>query len=156
MGVRVGLRNVLFEDCSAFTHVTACTLAKSPSGPLHRRLQPLHYFHDCSDCYRLKRKSPGGILFHRKTPHYHGAHPEQTFSICDLVDMTGMPEAALAGALGLCYANCSLVVNWAAGKGADAISLAEIERNLLSGMEQVRGLPARFASLPRTLGNPGE
>jgi len=67
-----------------------------------------------------------------------------------------MPEAALAGELGLCYTNCSLVVNWAAGKGADAISLAEIERNLLSGMEKVRGLPARFASLPRTLGNPGE
>ena len=29
-GVRVGLRNALFEDCSAFTHVTACTLAESP------------------------------------------------------------------------------------------------------------------------------
>ena len=27
---RVGLRITLFEDCSAFTHVTACTLAKSP------------------------------------------------------------------------------------------------------------------------------
>ena len=29
-GCRVGLRIVLFEDCSAFTHVTACTLALSP------------------------------------------------------------------------------------------------------------------------------
>jgi hypothetical protein len=29
-GRRVGLRNVLFEACSAFTHVTACTLALSP------------------------------------------------------------------------------------------------------------------------------
>ena len=29
-GDRVGLRIVLFEDCSAFTRVTACTLAKSP------------------------------------------------------------------------------------------------------------------------------
>ena len=29
-GGRVGLRNVLFEDCSAFTHVTACTLALPP------------------------------------------------------------------------------------------------------------------------------
>src|SRR5450631_993785 len=29
-GGRVGLRIVLFEDCSAFTHVTACTLALSP------------------------------------------------------------------------------------------------------------------------------
>ena len=29
-GRRVGLRNVLFEACSAFTRVTACTLALSP------------------------------------------------------------------------------------------------------------------------------
>jgi hypothetical protein len=30
MGERVDLHNDLFEDCSAFTRVTACTLAKSP------------------------------------------------------------------------------------------------------------------------------
>jgi len=30
-GCRVGLCNVLFEACSAFTHVTACTLALSPN-----------------------------------------------------------------------------------------------------------------------------
>jgi len=29
-GDRVGLRNVLFEACSVFTHVTACTLALPP------------------------------------------------------------------------------------------------------------------------------
>src|ERR1700682_3958317 len=29
-GCRVGLRVVLFEACSAFTHVAACTLARSP------------------------------------------------------------------------------------------------------------------------------
>ena len=29
-GCRVGLRIVLFEDCSAFTRVTACTLGLSP------------------------------------------------------------------------------------------------------------------------------
>ena len=29
-GCRVGLRIVLFETCSAFTRVTACTLALSP------------------------------------------------------------------------------------------------------------------------------
>ncbi len=37
MGERVGLRNVLFEDCSAFTRVTACTLAKSPNVTLYTR-----------------------------------------------------------------------------------------------------------------------
>jgi len=35
MGVPVGLRIVLFEDCSAFTRVTACTLAKSPNVTLY-------------------------------------------------------------------------------------------------------------------------
>ena len=27
---------IFFGACSAFTHVTACTLAESPSDPLHR------------------------------------------------------------------------------------------------------------------------
>ena len=34
-GRRVGLRIVLFEACSAFTHVTACTLAPSPIRDAH-------------------------------------------------------------------------------------------------------------------------
>ncbi len=54
-GGQVGLCNVVFEDCSAFTHVTACTLAKSLNDPLHQRLQPLRYLHDCSDCFRLEQ-----------------------------------------------------------------------------------------------------
>jgi hypothetical protein len=37
MGGRVGLCNDLFEDCSAFTDVTACTLAKSPNVTLYTR-----------------------------------------------------------------------------------------------------------------------
>jgi 5'-methylthioadenosine phosphorylase len=39
---------------------------------------------------------------------------------CDLVGMTGMPEAALARELGLDYACLSVVVNHAAGKGESA------------------------------------
>ncbi|MDY0050389.1 MAG: S-methyl-5'-thioinosine phosphorylase, partial [Halothiobacillaceae bacterium] len=34
---------------------------------------------------------------------------------CDIVGMTGMPEAALARELGLKYACCAVVANWAAG-----------------------------------------
>jgi len=43
---------------------------------------------------------------------------------CDLVGMTGMPEAALARELGLDYACLSVVVNHAAGKGASAQAIA--------------------------------
>src|SRR5271169_3632933 len=53
--VRVGLHIDLFEDCSAFTHVAACTLARSPIVTANRRLQPFRYLHDCSDCFRLER-----------------------------------------------------------------------------------------------------
>lgn len=53
---------------------------------------------------------------------------------CDLVGMTGMPEAGLARELGLCYANLSLVVNWAAGLSPGPISMEEIETQLSSGV----------------------
>ncbi|MCU0972026.1 MAG: S-methyl-5'-thioinosine phosphorylase [Gammaproteobacteria bacterium] len=60
----------------------------------------------------------------------------------DIVGMTGMPEAALAREVGLCYACCAVVVNRAAGKGEGPITMAEIEANLLTGMEKARGLLA--------------
>jgi len=53
---------------------------------------------------------------------------------CDLVGMTGMPEAALARELDLCYANFSLVVNWAAGLGEGPITMREIQSHLGTGM----------------------
>jgi 5'-methylthioinosine phosphorylase len=66
---------------------------------------------------------------------------------CTIVGMTGMPEAALAREAGLRYANCALVVNWAAGIGGEPISLSEIERHLAQGMrEVVRLLSAAVAA----------
>jgi 5'-methylthioadenosine phosphorylase/5'-methylthioinosine phosphorylase len=53
---------------------------------------------------------------------------------CHLVGMTGMPEAALARELDIDYACCAVVANWAAGKQAGEITLAEIESNLHQGM----------------------
>lgn len=53
---------------------------------------------------------------------------------CHLVGMTGMPEAALARELDMDYACCAVVANWAAGKQAGEITLAEIEANLQTGM----------------------
>ncbi|MEQ1772183.1 MAG: S-methyl-5'-thioinosine phosphorylase [Burkholderiales bacterium] len=41
----------------------------------------------------------------------------------DMVGMTGMPEAALARELGLCYATLAVVVNAAAGTGTSAIAI---------------------------------
>ncbi len=56
---------------------------------------------------------------------------------CDLVGMTGMPEAALAREQDINYASICLVVNWAAGKSEDIITMNEIEKNLKDGMNNV-------------------
>lgn len=51
---------------------------------------------------------------------------------CDLVGMTGMPEAALARELGLDYACLAMVANWAAGCGGatEEITLEEVLANV--------------------------
>lgn len=59
---------------------------------------------------------------------------------CDLVGMTGMPEAALARELELCYGCCAVVANMGAGRGAGEITMEEIEHHLMGGMAQVRQL----------------
>src|SRR4051812_6802408 len=57
---RVGSHIALFEACSAFTRVSACTFAESPNGdPLHRRLRWLRLLHHRSDCYRPERPVAG-------------------------------------------------------------------------------------------------
>src|ERR1700731_3757433 len=65
--VRIGLHIVLFEACSAFTRVAACTLARSPYVVTAiRRLQTLRLLHACSGRFRLER-SPGGACTHWKS-----------------------------------------------------------------------------------------
>ena len=57
---------------------------------------------------------------------------------CDLVGMTGMPEAALAAELGMRYVCLGLVVNWAAGKSDHIITMEEIEAAIEQGMSGVK------------------
>ncbi len=59
---------------------------------------------------------------------------------CDLVGMTGMPEAALARELELEYAALAVVANYAAGRGdsVHAIPLERIEAILEQAMGKVR------------------
>ncbi|MGH8183976.1 MAG: S-methyl-5'-thioinosine phosphorylase [Rhodanobacteraceae bacterium] len=59
---------------------------------------------------------------------------------CDLVGMTGMPEAALARERGMDYACIAVVANWAAGCGPDpgaSISLEEIHAHLAAASGRV-------------------
>jgi 5'-methylthioinosine phosphorylase len=59
---------------------------------------------------------------------------------CNVVGMTGMPEAVLARELEIGYACLALVVNWAAGVEDKAISMEDIMANVEQGMHQVKSL----------------
>ena len=57
---------------------------------------------------------------------------------CDIVGMTGMPEASIARELGHCYAAIAVSANNAAGRGEGPIEMDEIMNNLDIGMHHVR------------------
>jgi len=59
---------------------------------------------------------------------------------CQMVGMTGMPEAVLARELGLAYAHCAVIANAAAGRSQERITLDAIKAQLGEGMEQVKVL----------------
>ncbi len=62
---------------------------------------------------------------------------------CDLVGMTGMPEAGLARELGLDYACLAIVANWAAGAGPEdeaVITLQDVLDNVKAAMADVQRL----------------
>jgi len=63
---------------------------------------------------------------------------------CDLVGMTGMPEAALARELGLCYATVAVIANRAAGKSEGPLTMAIIEENLKIGVAKACRLLEAF------------
>jgi len=63
---------------------------------------------------------------------------------CDLVGMTGMPEAVLARELNIPYACLSLVVNKGAGKSQGVITMAQIHAALDNGMSKVQRIIAAY------------
>ena len=66
---------------------------------------------------------------------------------CDLVGMTGMPEAGLAREMGLDYACLAIVANWAAGAGPnpdEVITLQDVLDNVAAASS---GLPALLRTM---------
>jgi hypothetical protein len=77
-GRRVGLRIVLFEACSAFARVTACTLALSPIRDTHP--EGFSYFVTSIAAPAASGWSGrrAGLCTHWKAAPCHGAHPRRT------------------------------------------------------------------------------
>ena len=68
---------------------------------------------------------------------------------CDMVGMTGMPEAALARELGINYACLALSVNRAAGLDDTPITMEAINRTLATGMKEVKKVLKVFVAIYR-------
>jgi 5'-methylthioinosine phosphorylase len=63
---------------------------------------------------------------------------------CDLVGMTGMPEAALAREFDMDYACLALSVNWAAGLSDSIITMDEIHQAIDQGMGKIHKVLKTF------------
>src|SRR5690349_10645150 len=83
MGYRVGLHIVLFEACSAFTRVAACTLALSPIRDT--LIEGFSHFVASMTAPIASgwSESPGGTYTHWKAPPCHGAPPKRSFASID-------------------------------------------------------------------------
>ena len=66
---------------------------------------------------------------------------------CDLVGMTGMPEAGLAREMGLEYACLAIVANWAAGAGPDPDEVITLQDVLDNVAAASAGLPALLRAM---------
>jgi 5'-deoxy-5'-methylthioadenosine phosphorylase len=93
----------------------------------------------------------GGVLAVTQGPRLESAAEVRRLQRdgCDMIGMTGMPEAGLARELGLDYVNLAVSVNWAAGFGTGDIH-AEIHQSIDQGMGRVRAILA--AALPALTG----
>lgn len=63
---------------------------------------------------------------------------------CDLIGMTGMPEAALAREAGIAFVCLAVVVNPAAGIGAEPITMDEVKACLAETEAQTQALLAQL------------
>jgi len=63
---------------------------------------------------------------------------------CDLVGMTGMPEASLAREFDMDYACLALSVNWAAGLSDSIITMDDIHRAIEQGMGKIHKILKAF------------
>ncbi|HBF35937.1 MAG TPA: S-methyl-5'-thioinosine phosphorylase, partial [Firmicutes bacterium] len=70
----------------------------------------------------------GGCYVCFEGPRYETAAEIKMFRMLGgtVVGMTGIPETVLARELGICYANLSIVTNWAAGISVAPLSHAEV------------------------------
>ncbi len=94
----------------------------------------------------------GGTYVAVEGPRLETAAEIEVFGILggDVVGMTGMPEAALARELELCYSGISVVANYAAGINKKKLTATEVIEAMKASTEKVKSvLKESFNLLPK-------
>jgi 5'-methylthioadenosine phosphorylase len=97
----------------------------------------------------------GGCYVCTEGPRYETPAEIRAFKLLggDVAGMTGVPEVVLARELGICYANISIITNWAAGIGQHQLSHTEVTTMMQKHLAPLRQLiAAGLARLPVELG----
>jgi 5'-methylthioadenosine phosphorylase len=84
----------------------------------------------------------GGCYVCTEGPRYETPAEIRAFKLLggDVAGMTGVPEVVLARELGICYANISIITNWAAGIGPQKLSHAEVTAVMREHLVKLRKL----------------
>ncbi len=84
----------------------------------------------------------GGTYVAVEGPRLETASEIKSFGILggDVVGMTGMPEAALARELEICYSGISVVANYAAGISKKKLTVAEVIEAMKASVEKIKSL----------------
>lgn len=91
----------------------------------------------------------GGVYAATQGPRLETAAEIQKLAAdgCNVVGMTGMPEAALARELDLHYICLAVVSNWAAGKIDAEFTMAMIKEQLQKSMHKIQSLLNEFIAV---------
>jgi 5'-methylthioadenosine phosphorylase len=93
----------------------------------------------------------GGTYVAVEGPRLESASEIKSFGILggDVVGMTGMPEAALARELEMCYSGLSVVANYAAGISKEKLTVSEVMEAMTIATEKIKRLfRAAFPIIP--------
>jgi 5'-methylthioadenosine phosphorylase len=84
----------------------------------------------------------GGTYVAVEGPRLESASEIKSFGILggDVVGMTGMPEAALARELEMCYSGLSVVANFAAGISKEKLTVQEVMEAMTVATEKIKRL----------------
>jgi len=125
------LRRVTFYDEAPVTHVDVSKPYCPEIRSVLTRIAKKHY----------ERVASRGVLVCTEGPRYETPAEIEMFRRlgCDVVGMTGAPEAALARELEMCYASICFVTNMASGfqKRLTAREVSSVAENIAPVLQQV-------------------